>query len=384
MRQANRMIRDGSISPEDDFAYGQGIAPDATWRSLAPAIEFGVGALPGSGEAMSARDAWDASGRGSNALLRGAYGDAAGEYGTMLLALLGAIPGVGILARGTRSGAQWMDRHVPDNINRMLDNNHSARPEELASSSKTLYNPPSKPQRDFSHDYPTTTTDQASGTGQAARLDTDMDGVPLTARFVSGRTVRGGVDQGIPSEAYGPIAQTAAGAILERVAPSTLRGHAGRLSKRIDPETGQPSWKIGIASDLNPEQAARVRAHELGHLIDEVAGQIPTAGLSRELGQVYSTLLTGQERTRNLTYPRHVGYSDEAAPRELMAEAIRAYMTDPNYLKTVAPKTAETIRRAVNRHPRLSKIIQFNSIAGAGIGGALLADELAQDQEIER
>ena len=384
MRQANRLLRDGSISPEDDFAYGQGMAPDATWRSLAPAVEFGVGALPGSGEAMSARDAWDASGRGTSALLRGAYGDAAGEYGTMLLALLGAIPGVGILARGTRGGAQWMDRHVPDNINRMLDNNHSALPEELASRSKTLYNPPSKPQRDFSDDYPTTTADQASGTGQAARLGRDMDGVPLTARFVAGRTVRGGGDQGIPSEAYGPIVQTAAGATFHKALPGALRGRSGRLSKRIDPETGEPRWEIEIASDLNPEQAARVQAHELGHLIDEVAGQIPTAGLSRELDQVYSSLLTGQERTRNLTSPRHVGYSKVDAPRELMAEAIRAYMADPNYLKTVAPKTAETIRRAVNGHPRLSKIIQFNSIAGAGIGGALLADELAQDQEIER
>jgi hypothetical protein len=31
-----------------------------------------------------------------------------------------------------------------------------------------------------------------------------------------------------------------------------------------------------------------------------------------------------------------------------MAEAIRAYMADPNYLKTVAPKTAAAIRAAVN------------------------------------
>jgi hypothetical protein len=46
-----------------------------------------------------------------------------------------------------------------------------------------------------------------------------------------------------------------------------------------------------------------------------------------------------------------------------MAEAIRAYMVDPNYLKTVAPKVAAAIREAVNSHPTLSKIIQFNSLA---------------------
>jgi hypothetical protein len=48
-----------------------------------------------------------------------------------------------------------------------------------------------------------------------------------------------------------------------------------------------------------------------------------------------------------------------------MAEAIRAYIQDPNYLKTVAPKTAAAIRKAVNGNPRLSKAIQFNSLGEA-------------------
>jgi hypothetical protein len=47
-----------------------------------------------------------------------------------------------------------------------------------------------------------------------------------------------------------------------------------------------------------------------------------------------------------------------------MAEAIRAYLADPNYLKTVAPKTAAAVREAVNSHPILSKIIQFNTMVG--------------------
>jgi hypothetical protein len=55
-----------------------------------------------------------------------------------------------------------------------------------------------------------------------------------------------------------------------------------------------------------------------------------------------------QERTRNLTGPQHLGYSAEEAPRELMATAISAYLAFPNYLKTVAPKTAAAIREAVN------------------------------------
>jgi hypothetical protein len=108
----------------------------------------------------------------------------------------------------------------------------------------------------------------------------------------------------------------------------------------------------------------------MGHMIDEIAGQIPAAGLNTELRQIYNTLNTGQERTRNLTGPQHFGYRPNDVPRELMVEAIRAYMADPNYLKTMAPKTAAAIRAAVNAHPALSRIIQFNSLAGlAAIGG---------------
>jgi hypothetical protein len=92
------------------------------------------------------------------------------------------------------------------------------------------------------------------------------------------------------------------------------------------------------------------------------------------------------ERTRNLTGPQHQGYAGEKMDRELMAEAIRAYMTDPNYFKTVAPNAAAAIRAAVNSHPQLSRLIQFNNLgglapAGAAIGAAMgTAPDDALDQ----
>ena len=103
-------------------------------------------------------------------------------------------------------------------------------------------------------------------------------------------------------------------------------------------------------------------------MIDEVSGQIPTKGLDTELRRLYNTLGTGQERTRHLTGPQHRGYRSEDVPRELMAEAVRGYMADPNYLKTVAPKTAAAIREGVNSHPTLSKVIQFNTMAALLLG----------------
>jgi len=117
MAERNRLL----VSPEDDFAYGQGIPADATWRNLIPFAEFGLGMSPGSGEAMSARDAWDASGRAGNALLSGDYGQAASDYLNMGTGILGAIPGAGFIARGTKRGAAWMDRNLPEGFNRLLD-----------------------------------------------------------------------------------------------------------------------------------------------------------------------------------------------------------------------------------------------------------------------
>jgi hypothetical protein len=67
--------------------------------------------------------------------------------------------------------------------------------------------------------------------------------------------------------------------------------------------------------------------------------------------------------------PEDAGYRGKDVSREYVAEALRAYTADPNYLKTVAPKTAATIRKFVNNNPRLNKVIQFNSVAvPVGIG----------------
>jgi hypothetical protein len=75
--------------------------------------------------------------------------------------------------------------------------------------------------------------------------------------------------------------------------------------------------------------------------------------------------------------PEHFGYRGSDVQRELIAEAIRAYMADPNYLKTVAPETAKAIRAAVNNNPRLNRTIQFN-IGGVPVPGTPMSDEKFQ------
>jgi hypothetical protein len=63
--------------------------------------------------------------------------------------------------------------------------------------------------------------------------------------------------------------------------------------------------------------------------------------------------------------PQAFGYKGDDVHREMIAESIRIYMADPNYLKSVAPKTAKAIRRAVNGNPAVNRILQFNNVPWA-------------------
>ena len=228
--------------------------------------------------------------------------------------------------------------------------------ESMASRSPMLYNPPAKPARPFSADYPAGAPADATG-----RLTHDIEGRPLVAKHVSGRRVVGGGDEAIPPAEYVAITEGAIGSRPAAVAPRTLsRGTVSAY--RLTPGPDRIERDIYFSRALSPQSAERVVAHEMGHMIDELAGQIPTAGLATELRRLYNTMTTGWERTRHLSGPQHQGYRAADVPREQMAEAVRAYLTDPNYIKTVAPRTAAVIREWVNSHPTLSKVIQFNAL----------------------
>lgn len=142
-------------SPEDDFAYGEGIPPEATWRNLIPAVELGLSIAPGSGEAMAAQEAWDASGRGAQALNEGRYSDAVGDYLDWGTATLGAVPVLGTMARGTRRGAAWMDQNLPSWINKGLDYIYPSDPRStmhMGLFDDNPYSPPKGQQSKYAED----------------------------------------------------------------------------------------------------------------------------------------------------------------------------------------------------------------------------------------
>jgi hypothetical protein len=73
------------------------------------------------------------------------------------------------------------------------------------------------------------------------------------------------------------------------------------------------------------------------------------------------------EHGMKLYEERLVRENSVAPKRSGRSSALRAYMIDHNYLKTVALKMTTVIRAPINDKPRLNKIIQFNA-GGPPIG----------------
>jgi len=274
----------------------------------------------------------------------------------------------------------------PVAVGRRVVTTARSAPKRTESRSASLFDPPPQPARPFEADYPAKNWRYGLPADDAGRLTADIEGRSLTAENVAGRRVVGGQDEALPSSQLDPLVEVLTGRKPRAVAPREMGRNAGLLIKDIDRRSGRSDYHLLWDRGLPPRQAERVRSHELGHLIDDLAGRIPQTGLKQELRFVYNDLNNRDLALRRAFKPNvdpatssilrnygpeQRGYRGAAIDRELMAEAIRAYMADPNYLKTVAPKTAAAIRAAANPVPRSKNSIQFNTIAGGVIGGAL-------------
>lgn len=256
---------------------------------------------------------------------------------------------------------------------------HAAE-DSMASRSPRMYNPPVKSPRPFGADYPAGAPADAAG-----KLTADIEGRPLRARWVVGRHVVGGDDQALAPSQYDAISTGLLGGSPKAVAAGELpRGAAGAFGRSSVAD--MPTRDIRVDRRLSGPVASKVVAHELGQAIDDLAGVIQTDGLTAELRRVYNDLNNpdlATARVRNPSIdpdaagarpvlrgygPEMLNYRGEHVHRELIAEAIRAYMADPNYLKTVAPKTAAAIRAAVNVNPQTARTIQLNVAPGLPLG----------------
>ena len=139
--------------------------------------------------------------------------------------------------------------------------------------------------------------------------------------------------------------------------------------------------------EFDAASVSNILAHMFGHIIDHRAGEpcrnelggvisaINQDGINGDLRYVYNDCNNpelnearrGNPDVDPSDKPEYQGFGPEQrecfgtdAGAELMAEAIRGYMQDPNYLKTVAPKVAARIRAAVNPNPNVNTTIQFD------------------------
>ncbi|ABQ70791.1 hypothetical protein Swit_4453 [Rhizorhabdus wittichii RW1] len=234
----------------------------------------------------------------------------------------------------------------------------------LADKTLSIYDPPVKKPRDFALDYP-----KGAGADVTGRLRYTIEGEPLGQGQVAGRQKIGAADKPIGHEGILSLGTRLTREGVSRVPTEALGGGSGITE--IEKYSRAP-YAIKISDSLSKKEEKRVLGHEVGHVIHTVAGEFPVDGLGDELGHIFSTLATGRENASVLTTPRNFGYPEDEWADEYMAEAIRAYMTNPNYMKTVAPKTAARIRQHVNSHPKLKDVIQFNSLAGPALGAGLL------------
>lgn len=260
------------------------------------------------------------------------------------------------LSRATDTAGLAVTGNIPASVMR------KPRSRVLAANREKEHDPPSYPQRPFEADYP-----DGAVADDAGRLMFDIEGRPLTARYIAGRRANEQGDTGLSTRELAGVVEGGTNQVPVFTPREEIGGGSGGTF--IDARTGQPEL-VGIANDLHPNDVYRVLGHETGHVIDQIAGNIPTEGIEDQLLQIYDTLLTGNRPGPRRLGPSDVGYDREVVSKELVAEALRAYLTAPNYIKTIGPDAAARIREYVNPHPILKKIIQFNSLGAAGALGA--------------
>ncbi len=235
-----------------------------------------------------------------------------------------------------------------------------------------MFNPPAIPQRPFKFDYRGTPLTDSTG-----RLLRDMDGRPLGAKFVAGRRFAGQRDVPMTTadieDALGelkiPLIELPK---LPMPNPNTVGVFFADTAKR------KPVGDLYLHTILNAKERGQVLAHEFGHAIDHYAGQFSdrlTTAEIEELRKAYPTLARGGPRKKPIPQPEDFGYPPQEVNAELAAEGFRAYLTNPNWFKAVAPMAAARFRDAVNRNKHLKRVVQFNSLGAAGLIGAGLAGQ---------
>lgn len=286
---------------------------------------------------------------------------------------------VGVAGESKASPAEAEDRPAA-NLNALEPAHMMA---EAKGTRIRIKKPPRTPQRPFAEDYPGGHLADEQG-----RLQNDIEGRPLTAKYIAGRRFSGEPDQPLsPEDIKGAIEEAG---IPIRELKDERPDLAEQMARALRGAFRQWSWGDGspggdIVMNTGPRASDRnfVLAHEFSHAIDHFAGDITktlTPDEIAELRTVYGSVRYRAKKDGPKLQPEHSGYLPEDVNYELVAEGLRSYMIDPNYFKTVAPKAATKFRDLVNENPYLKHAIQLNSLVAAGLIGAGARTQDRDDQ----
>lgn len=238
-----------------------------------------------------------------------------------------------------------------------------------------IHLPPNKKARPFSADYANPVRGQHyDPTTGKLLLTIDGDAIGADAAVV-GRQTLNKRDRPLPASKRDDItiATTGKGPTIKPMQSGDLGQFENVPTSRVQKQINNGGYEseVTVDSGLSKNDAGLVQDHENGHAINNMVGTVITWLKNGKLKIPYRDIPITPEMEPELEtvyrdvngnkMPKDFGYLPRDEPSELMAEAVRAYMENPNYFKTVAPNTAKQIRAYVNSHPLLKDHILFNA-----------------------
>jgi hypothetical protein len=137
-------------------------------------------------------------------------------------------------------------------------------------------------------------------------------------------------------------------------------GPLGQRDYGMTPAEGLAA-NVGAAGDFISQQ--RARSAQMG-LYDPGTGLPTQAGLARAAGQYGNTLLMSVKGPNALapsaTLPGAVH------PLTGIAQAVRNYMTRPNYARAASPDAMAAVTDAINTHPEIAHAVRTGDWTIAG------------------
>ena len=125
----------------------------------------------------------------------------------------------------------------------------------FSSKNASLYDPPSKAARPFDADYP-----NGPHAGENEVLRYDIEGRPLTAKYVVGRRLVGGEDEALSPAQYDAVSEALFGNNVERVKAREIGGDAGRFKVTHDAD-GNAIYQPLVADSVIAQQAPQRMYH---------------------------------------------------------------------------------------------------------------------------